>query len=142
MDELRSYSSRARITPTRVINHYEWGDFKGDEDALKLRLPARLLQPATADQEGGEWVEGQGQLSSMISVRAELARGDLRDLDTRAKGGEFQNRLEALRQAHAGKPTLIERLRKARLSWLQASASRGGRLLEGRENRGRPKALD
>lgn len=30
---LRSYSSRARITPTRFVNEYEWGSFKGDEDA-------------------------------------------------------------------------------------------------------------
>ena len=27
---LRSISSRARITPTSFVNHYEWGDFKGD----------------------------------------------------------------------------------------------------------------
>jgi hypothetical protein len=72
---------------------------------LKLRLPSRLLDPSTAkeycggrsasvkekadkvilsfvsgDEEGGEWVEGEGELSSLISVRAELARGDLRAL--------------------------------------------------------------
>ena len=28
-DELRSISSRARITATSFTNHYEWGDFKG-----------------------------------------------------------------------------------------------------------------
>jgi hypothetical protein len=124
MSELRSYSTRARITPTSFINHYEWGSFKGDADlwvekyfdvflylanwgahVLKLSLPSRLLDPATAgkycggnstfirekagkviltyvsdDEESGEWEEGEGQLSSMISVRAELARGDLRAL--------------------------------------------------------------
>ena len=61
MSELRSYSSRARITPTSFVNDYAWGDFKGDEDAwmanyfdaflylanwgthvLKLRLPSLL----------------------------------------------------------------------------------------------------
>jgi hypothetical protein len=72
---------------------------------LKLRLPSRQLDPSTAkkycggrsssvkekadkvilsfvsDEEGGgEWVEGEGELSSLISVRAELARGDLRAL--------------------------------------------------------------
>ena len=72
---------------------------------LKLRLPARLLNLRTArlycrgdgaaarekngrviltflseDEEGSEWVEGEGHLSSLISVRAELARGDLRSL--------------------------------------------------------------
>ncbi len=27
---LRASSSRATITPTRFVNHYEWGNFKGD----------------------------------------------------------------------------------------------------------------
>ena len=30
MDELRSFSTRARITPTTFMNEYHWGDFKGD----------------------------------------------------------------------------------------------------------------
>ena len=72
---------------------------------LKLRLPSRLLDLETAhlycpgeqafareksgkviltfvseDEGGGEWVEGEGWLSSLISVRAELARGDMRCL--------------------------------------------------------------
>lgn len=124
MSELRSISTRARITPTSFVNEYSWGDFKGQPDVwmeryfdaflylanwgshrLKLRLPPRLLSPASAltyfgsdsafvnvksgklilsfasdEEEGGEWVEGEGQLSSLISVRAELARGDLRAL--------------------------------------------------------------
>ena len=124
MGELRSYSTRARITPTSFVNDYSWGKFKGDvtvwmekyfdaflylanwgAHVLKLRLPFRLLDPATAreycgddsdflrekagkvvlsfvseDEEGGDWEEDEGQLSSMISVRAELARGDLRAL--------------------------------------------------------------
>jgi len=124
MGELRSLSTRARITPTSFVNDYSWSDLKGDEDAwvekyfdaflylanwgthvFKLRLPARLLDAKTArlycageralvrekngriiltfvseDEEAGDWVEGDGQLSSLISVRAELARGDLRGL--------------------------------------------------------------
>jgi hypothetical protein len=125
MRELRSYSTRARITPTSFINDYSWGDFRGDEDAwmekyfdaflyvanwgtrvLKLRVPSRLLDLETAhlyclgkrrsareksgkviltfvsedEREGGEWVDGEGWLSSLISVRGELARGDLRGL--------------------------------------------------------------
>jgi hypothetical protein len=124
MSELRSYSTRARITPTSFVNEYSYGSFKGSEDAwmekyfdaflylanwgthvLKLRLPARLIDAAAAkdycggdsafvreksgkvvlsfvsqDEEGGDWVEGEGHLSSLISVRAELARGDLRAL--------------------------------------------------------------
>lgn len=68
---------------------------------LKLRLPYRLLDAKTANEycsgdsafvngrgdkiilsfvseaeEGDEWLEGEGHLSSMISVRAELARGE------------------------------------------------------------------
>jgi hypothetical protein len=139
MSELRSYSTRARITPTSFVNEYSFGNFKGDEDAwmekyfdaylylanwgthvLKLRLPSRLLDAATAktycggdssfvrekagkvvisfvsqDEEGGDWVEGEGHLSSMISVRAELARGDHRALYLgwllRAQTGELDD---------------------------------------------------
>lgn len=139
MGELRSYSTRARITPTSFVNDYAWGSFKGNEDAwmakyfdaflylanwgthvLKLRLPSRLLDSTTAkaycggdsafvgemsgkvilsfvseDEEGGDWVEGEGHLSSLISVRAELARGDLRALYLgwllRAQAGELDD---------------------------------------------------
>jgi hypothetical protein len=124
VDELRSYSSRARISPTSFVNEYAWGSFKGNEDAwmekyfdafiyianwgthaLKLRLPSRLLDLKCAEQYcvgesssvrekdgkvivsfvsheegGGEWVEGEGQLSSLVPLRAELARGDVRVL--------------------------------------------------------------
>jgi len=139
MSELRSYSSRARISATGFVVDYAWGSFKGDEDAwmekyfdaflylanwgthvLKVRLPSRLLDAATAktycggdssfvrekagkvilsfvsqDEGGGDWVEGEGHLSSMISVRAELARGDLRALYLgwllRAQTGELDD---------------------------------------------------
>jgi hypothetical protein len=30
MLEVRSFSTRARITPTSFVNEYHWGDFKGD----------------------------------------------------------------------------------------------------------------
>ena len=62
MAELRRFSTRARITPTTLVNDYSWGSFKGDEQAwmernfdallyianwatrtLKLALPHRLL---------------------------------------------------------------------------------------------------
>jgi hypothetical protein len=35
---------------------------------------------SVSEEEGGDWAEGEGQLSSLISVRSELARGDLRAL--------------------------------------------------------------
>lgn len=66
MRELRQYSGRATITPTRFVNVYNWGDFKGDRrewmekyfDAflyvanwgshwLEFRIPKRLLGPKT-----------------------------------------------------------------------------------------------
>jgi len=68
MSELRSCSSRARITPSRFVNDYSWGNFKGDEEMwmekyfdaflyfanwgtriLKLRVPSRLLSLAKAE---------------------------------------------------------------------------------------------
>jgi hypothetical protein len=67
MSELRSYSTRARITPTSFVNEYNWGNFKGNRhewiekyfDAflyvanwgshwLEFRIPKRLLDPAVA----------------------------------------------------------------------------------------------
>jgi catechol 2,3-dioxygenase-like lactoylglutathione lyase family enzyme len=126
MRELRAVSSRAVITPTRFTNHYEWGDFKGDPRAwmeryfdaflyfanwgtheLMLRLPRRVLEPATArrycrgdaasarakgghvileflsEAEGSDWYEEEdedGNLSALVPLRADLAAGDLRAL--------------------------------------------------------------
>jgi len=39
-----------------------------------------ILTFMTEDDEGGDWINGEGWLSSFVSVRAELARGDLRAL--------------------------------------------------------------
>lgn len=125
MKELRAVSSRAVITATRFTNHYEWGNFKGDPRAwmeryfdaflyfanwgtheLMLRLPRRVLDPATArrycrgeaasarvkgehvileflsEEEGSDWFEEDedGSLSSLVPLRAEIASGDLRAL--------------------------------------------------------------
>lgn len=67
MRTLRQYSTRATITPTRFVNFYNGGNFKGDsvawmeryfdaflyftnwgERELMLRLPRRLLDPKAA----------------------------------------------------------------------------------------------
>jgi hypothetical protein len=67
MATLRSFSTRARITPTSFVNDYEWGSFKGDENAwmekyfdaflyfanwgshtLELAIPSRLLDRKSA----------------------------------------------------------------------------------------------
>lgn len=69
MSELRSFSTRATLTATRFVNHYEWGDFKGDPSTwmekyfdaflylanwgtheLMLRLPRQILDLETAKQ--------------------------------------------------------------------------------------------
>ena len=124
LDVLRGLSTRAHITPTSFVNTDQWGSFKGNPrrlveryfDAflylanwgtheLILRLPARLVDPGTAqrycsgdavsawhtgdhvivtavseDEEGDfEW-GGEGVLASILPVRAELLSGDLRAL--------------------------------------------------------------
>ena len=67
LDTLRGLSTRAHITPTSFVNTYEWGSCKGDPGRLVerdfdaflylanwgtrqliVRLPARLIDPATA----------------------------------------------------------------------------------------------
>jgi hypothetical protein len=67
MRELRGCSTRATITPTRFVNHYQWGAYKGTPSAwmekyfdaflylanwgtheLMLRLPRRTLDLGTA----------------------------------------------------------------------------------------------
>jgi len=124
MQELRGYSTRARITPTSFINEYNFGDFKGNTDAwmekyfdgflylanwgtreVQLAVPARLLPADTVrrycsshaassreksgkliltflseEEPDGEWLEGEGHLSSLLQIRNELAHGDLRSL--------------------------------------------------------------
>ena len=84
IDELRSgclYSDRK----TSLSRHLRCEPFSSD------------------DEEGGDWVEGEGQLSSLIPVRAELARGDLRALYLgwllRVQAGEIDgNRVERYRE--------------------------------------------
>ncbi|HWM92713.1 MAG TPA: hypothetical protein VN493_18255 [Thermoanaerobaculia bacterium] len=123
MGELRSCSSRATITATRFVNHYEWGSFKGDSSAwvekyfdaflyvanwgtheLTIRLPRKVLDLETAKQyccdesaaarikgdfvileflseeEGGDWEDGSGWLSSLIPLRSDIIGGDHRAL--------------------------------------------------------------
>lgn len=124
MGELRSCSSRATITATRFVNHYDWGSFKGSTsrwmekyfDAflylanwgtheLNIRLPRGILDLDTAKQyccgeaasvrskgdfiileflseeePNGDWDDGSGWLSSLITLRTDLMGGDHRVL--------------------------------------------------------------
>ncbi len=69
MSELRGYSTRAEITPTRFVNSYNWGSFKGNSEQwmeryfdaylyfanwgtriLMLRIPERLLEEDVLDE--------------------------------------------------------------------------------------------
>jgi hypothetical protein len=55
MDELRSYSTRARITPTSFVNDYSWGDFKGNADAWMekyFEFPSPWVAPAPTEGSG------------------------------------------------------------------------------------------
>lgn len=126
MSELRRYSSRATISPTRFVNFYNWGGFKGNPSAwmekyfdaflhltnwgtreLMLRLPRRMRDLKTAklycagegvtarvkgdfvfldfcsedesnDDDGDDG--GEGRLSSLLPLRADVASGELRAL--------------------------------------------------------------
>jgi hypothetical protein len=123
MDSVRQFSSRAKITSTRFINEYNYGDFRGDpEDFLKrffdvmvyvanwgtrrimFRVPKSLVDiplaksycgdeslevtsageyvmfNITAQEEGGDWEEGEGWMASLVPLRAEVMAGDMRPL--------------------------------------------------------------
>jgi hypothetical protein len=120
---LRSLSSRAETSATRLANEYSFGNFRGDParlleeyfDAylyaanwgtreLAFRLSRALLDAETArrycdeehrawvtetaehvivwfrwdDDEGDDWIEGDGLLDPLLEARSELAAGDLR----------------------------------------------------------------
>jgi len=120
MAELRDISTRAHITPTSFVNHYEWGDLKARPIVMMekyfdafvyvanwgtrefmLRVPRRFLDPKTvstykagnalsfeakgehviitfmSDQEPEDDSEsGEGRLSSLVPLRADILDGD------------------------------------------------------------------
>ncbi|WP_406695274.1 hypothetical protein V5E97_30010 [Singulisphaera sp. Ch08] len=124
MDKLRAISSRAEITATSFTNTYNYGDFRGDPEALveryfdafvhvtnwgthqlMFRLPKGFLDVKVAalygsedtlslkaksdhvildftfdDESNDEWTEGESWMGSLITLRADLMRGDLRAL--------------------------------------------------------------
>ena len=52
MRELRKYSTRATITDTRFVNHYEWGNFKGDASKwMRVALHVNLDKTAALSRE-------------------------------------------------------------------------------------------
>ena len=123
MASLRAISSRAHITSTSFVNTYNYGDFRGDPEALMgkyfdafvyvanwgthefmLRLPnetlgrreyapfcsdgclrarkgkGHVVLSFRADELETDWEEGEGWLDSLLPLRADLLRGDLRSL--------------------------------------------------------------
>jgi hypothetical protein len=101
-EALRSISSRARITTTSFINHYEWGDLKGDPRKfmerwfdlhlyvanwgtrrLMLRLPVRFVNRKDLDRFLGEidsvevWTSGN---SLIVDIQRD-EMGDYEDWD-------------------------------------------------------------
>jgi hypothetical protein len=148
LDEMRALSTRAHITPTSFVNTYHWGNFHGDPrrmveryyDAflylanwgtrqIMIRLPARLLDPATAqrycttysasawpkegnvilhltrESDEGDWIEedGEGRLASIISARS--------DLDWHAAEERWQTKCGAYIRAPPWRALLSARIR-------------------------------
>ena len=114
MGELRSFSSRATITPTRFVNHYEWGSFKGNPSAWMEQYLAALAQ-----REAEAWREVDALLATKQPGKYDAAvklLKDLRDVAIRAgRQGEVEARLARLREQHARKPSFVGRLQAAGL---------------------------
>ena len=103
-EALRNLSSRARITATSFINHYEWGDFKGSPRELMerwfdlhvyvanwgtrrlmIRLPKRLIDQDRLDA----WLMGT-DLAEVIEAGDNLIL-DIRDDDEDALGRDWDD---------------------------------------------------
>jgi hypothetical protein len=71
--ELRSISTRAEITATRLLNEYQWGDLKGDpqklmEQYFDASIPGVARPtPAQAQLAGPFRPGGPAQLTSCIA---------------------------------------------------------------------------
>ncbi len=132
MADLRALTTRARITPTSLINTYEWSDFRGDPRALMgryfdaflylanwgtrrvmIRLPERLLDAETARLycPGGAaeaWTDGEHVICEFTS--------DEEEQDWESDG---EGRLASIIPARAGLAS--GDLRLLYLGWLLAA---------------------
>jgi hypothetical protein len=52
----------------------------GDAASVRKKADKLVFTFLSEEEGGGEWVQGEGILSSLLPLRAELARGDLRSL--------------------------------------------------------------
>ena len=137
MKRMRGISSRAAITSTSFVNHYEWGDFKGDPAQFmecyfdlflylsnwrtrrfSLRLPKRLvdveaLKSVMPDaQEASFWIAGENVIVDVFREEVDLGEWD--------DGDEEDGRgwLDSLAQLRAD--VLDGDLRVFYLAWLMA----------------------
>lgn len=103
-DALRAISSRAVITSTRFTNSYDWGDFKGDPNALMerwfdlhlykanwgsrrlmFRLPTRMVDRDVLDRCVGEtdsvevWEAGDSVILSIARDELDIEDWDVED---------------------------------------------------------------
>ncbi len=62
--ELRSYSTRARITPTSFVNDYSWGSFNLPEGEIEDSLD----DPIARRVPGGRGVAAASELQSRVDV--------------------------------------------------------------------------
>jgi hypothetical protein len=63
--------------PTRLLESGIASQYCGESVSLREKC-GKIILTFTSEEEAGEWVGAEGQLRSLISVRSELARGDLR----------------------------------------------------------------
>jgi hypothetical protein len=68
-----------RRLPTRLLEARIGSQYCGESVSLREKC-GKIILTFMSEEEVGEWVGAEGQLSSLISVRSELARGDLRAL--------------------------------------------------------------
>jgi hypothetical protein len=131
MAKIRTFSTRATITPTRFVNEYTWGDFKGDPRAMveqyydaflyvanwgthrfMLRLPRQLLAPEAAAPyfvaEGASVLETAEHL-----ILEFLSEDEEREFDDDAEADGWLSSLLPLRSELAGGD-----LRALYLGWL------------------------
>lgn len=75
MNELRSYSTRAHITPTSFVNDYSWGSFKGDEHAWMEKNGRIAPRGSGVLRDGEKTHRGRGACPGEGSVRTRSGDG-------------------------------------------------------------------
>ncbi|MEA2639084.1 MAG: hypothetical protein QOF51_478 [Chloroflexota bacterium] len=130
MAEIRAITTRAKITPTRFVNEYQWGDFKGDPSEMMkryydaflyianwgthwfmLRLPRALLAADLVYEYSGD--DGLAVSESGDHIILEFTSGDEEPEYDDEEGGDWLPSLLPLREELAAGD-----LRALYLGWL------------------------